>query len=272
MSIASATLGAVGAFSISRWVAGDAVEELGGPRLRAASEWVGQRGFRSVLYARIAPAVPYTLVNYAAGLTPVRLGAFTAATAIGVAPRAFAYTALGGSLGHLDSPEALIAVGVLVAMALGGLALAHSERDRRRPPRGRPLELLDLQQARRARAPARQPGGDPDPVARTAPAELDDAPRGVGDQRLGRLVAAHRGGLHAPHQPAAPHRLLARRERVDRDRGPVGGDQPRRAPRERGDDQRGQVQLARGDAGVVGERVGGVAVAAAHATLAFHSA
>jgi uncharacterized membrane protein YdjX (TVP38/TMEM64 family) len=137
VSIAAATLGAVGAFSVSRWVAGDAVDELGGPRLRAASEWVGQRGFRSVLYARIAPAVPYTLVNYAAGLTPVRLGAFTAATAVGVAPRAFAYTALGGSLGHLDSPEALIAVGVLVAMALAGLAMARSERNgrrRRRPP------------------------------------------------------------------------------------------------------------------------------------------
>jgi uncharacterized membrane protein YdjX (TVP38/TMEM64 family) len=132
VSIVSATVGAVGAFLISRWVAGDAVQQLGGPRLRAASEWIGARGFRSVLYARIAPAAPYTLVNYAAGLTPVRLGAFTVATAIGVAPRAFAYTALGGSLHNLGSPEALIAVGVLVAMALTGLALARGEHGARR--------------------------------------------------------------------------------------------------------------------------------------------
>ena len=45
----------------------------------------------------------------------------------GVAPRTFAYVALGGSLGNLDSPEALAALAVLVAMALGGALLARRE-------------------------------------------------------------------------------------------------------------------------------------------------
>jgi uncharacterized membrane protein YdjX (TVP38/TMEM64 family) len=116
-------LGAVLAFSIARWWAHDAVEELAGRRLRALRAWIGQRGFLAVLYARITPGVPYNLVNYAAGLTPVRLVAFAGATALGAAPRAFAYTALGGSLGDLTSPEALVAVGVLVAMGLLGLVL-----------------------------------------------------------------------------------------------------------------------------------------------------
>jgi uncharacterized membrane protein YdjX (TVP38/TMEM64 family) len=93
----------------------------------ALRAWVGRRGFLTVLYARIVPGVPYTLVNYAAGLTPIALRSFVAATAIGVAPRAFAYTALGGSLGNLDSPEALAAVAVLVVMALAGVALARRE-------------------------------------------------------------------------------------------------------------------------------------------------
>jgi uncharacterized membrane protein YdjX (TVP38/TMEM64 family) len=130
VSIASATLGATLAFALSRWWAHDAVEALAGPRLQAVRRWVGARGFLSVLYARIAPGVPYSLVNYAAGLTPILLRSFVAATAIGVAPRAFAYTALGGSLGDLGSPEAIIAVVVLVVMAVGGLALAR--RDLRR--------------------------------------------------------------------------------------------------------------------------------------------
>ena len=129
VSIASATL----AFGLSRWWAHDAVQELAGPRLSALRAWVGRRGFLSVLYARIAPGVPYSLVNYAAGLTPILLRSFVAATAIGVAPRAFAYTALGGSLGDLRSPEAVVAVAVLVAMALVGLALAR--RDLRRARR-----------------------------------------------------------------------------------------------------------------------------------------
>ena len=131
VSIVSATLGAVLAFCLSRWWAHEAVEELAGPRLNALRDWIGRRGFLSVLYARIAPAVPYSLVNYAAGLTPVTLRAFAAATAIGCAPRAFAYTALGGSLGNLGSPETVVAIAVLVAMALGGLLLARQDRARR---------------------------------------------------------------------------------------------------------------------------------------------
>jgi uncharacterized membrane protein YdjX (TVP38/TMEM64 family) len=130
VSIASATLGAALAFMLSRWWAHDAIEALAGPRLQALRAWVGARGFLSVLYARIAPGMPYNLVNYAAGLTPILLRAFVAATAIGVAPRAFAYTALGGSLGDLTSPEALVAVGVLVATAVVGALLAG--RDLRR--------------------------------------------------------------------------------------------------------------------------------------------
>jgi uncharacterized membrane protein YdjX (TVP38/TMEM64 family) len=136
VSIASATLGATLAFSLSRWWAHDAVVALAGPRVAALRAWVGRRGFLTVLYARIAPGVPYTLVNYAAGLAPIALRSFVAATAIGVAPRAFAYTALGGSLGDLASPEVLAAVVVLVVMAACGLALARRDL-RRAGPAGR---------------------------------------------------------------------------------------------------------------------------------------
>jgi uncharacterized membrane protein YdjX (TVP38/TMEM64 family) len=133
VSIVSATLGATLAFGLSRWWAHDAVEALAGPRLAALRIWVGRRGFLSVLYARIAPGVPYSLVNYAAGLAPILLRSFVAATAIGVAPRAFAYTALGGSLDDLGSPEAIIAVVVLVIMAAAGAIVGG--RDLRRARR-----------------------------------------------------------------------------------------------------------------------------------------
>jgi uncharacterized membrane protein YdjX (TVP38/TMEM64 family) len=130
ISILSATLGAVLAFSLARWLAHDAVEQLQSPRVAALRAWIGRRGFLSILYARIAPGVPYSLVNYAAGLSPVALRSFAAATAIGCAPRAFAYTALGGSIDDLRSPEAIAAVVVLVAMAVAGLVLGR--RDLRR--------------------------------------------------------------------------------------------------------------------------------------------
>ena len=125
-AICAATLGATLAFSISRWIAHDAVEEMAPPRVQALRAWVGERGFLSVLYARLAPGVPYNLVNYAAGLTPVRLRDFVLATAIGCSPRAFAYAALGGSLDDLGSPEAIVAIALLVVMALGGALFAFT--------------------------------------------------------------------------------------------------------------------------------------------------
>jgi uncharacterized membrane protein YdjX (TVP38/TMEM64 family) len=125
ISIIAATLGAVLAFGIARWLAHDAVESLQGRRLATLRAWIGQRGFLSILYARIVPGLPYSLVNYAAGLSPIRLRAFAAATALGCAPRAFAYTALGGSIDDLGSPEAIAAIVVLVVMALGGAIAAR---------------------------------------------------------------------------------------------------------------------------------------------------
>jgi uncharacterized membrane protein YdjX (TVP38/TMEM64 family) len=134
VSIAAATLGALVAFSIARFVARDAVQTLTPQRMVPVQDWIERRGFWAVLYARIAPGMPYSLLNYAAGATRVGLPAFTAATAIGVAPRSFAYTALGGSLDDLGSPEAIVAIVALVVMALTGAVLLQRERSRLRQP------------------------------------------------------------------------------------------------------------------------------------------
>lgn len=124
ISLTAAVLGAGAAFTISRRFGAEPVERLAGPRLQRLQDRIERRGFLAVLYARIAPGVPYNLVNYAAGLTRVRLGTFIGATALGSAPRAFAYTALGGSLSDLTSPYAIVAGAVLVVMAVGGAGFA----------------------------------------------------------------------------------------------------------------------------------------------------
>jgi uncharacterized membrane protein YdjX (TVP38/TMEM64 family) len=123
VAIVSATLGAVLAFALARWIAHSSLLAIAGPRL---SYWIARiqaRGFLSVLSARIAPLAPFALISYAAGMARVRLGQFALATLIGVSPRAFAYAALGGSLGNYSSPEALAALGVLAGMAITGAAV-----------------------------------------------------------------------------------------------------------------------------------------------------
>ena len=132
IAIVSATLGASLACLLSRSVAGDAIEELGGPRLIGLARWTSRRGFVSVLYARIAPGVPYNLVNYAAGMTAIPVTVFAAATAIATAPRTFAYVALGGSFGNFSSPEAIAAFAVLLLMGVGGMVAVRRDLRRER--------------------------------------------------------------------------------------------------------------------------------------------
>jgi uncharacterized membrane protein YdjX (TVP38/TMEM64 family) len=48
--------------------------------------------------------------------------------ALGAAPRAFAYATLGGSIGDYSSPQALVAIGVLAVMTVGGAALVWRAR------------------------------------------------------------------------------------------------------------------------------------------------
>lgn len=136
-SVLGGTLGAVLAFLVARHGAAPAISRLAGERLEPLQAAVARRGFVAVLYARILPGVPRDVANYAFGLTRVRMRDFMLATLIGIAPRAFAYTALGGSFRNLDSPEAIVAMVVLVLMGLGAALLALRERRggivRRRP-------------------------------------------------------------------------------------------------------------------------------------------
>jgi uncharacterized membrane protein YdjX (TVP38/TMEM64 family) len=130
LSITGGTLGALAAFLIARYVAREGAEELAGDRLTRVRAFVARRGFVAVLYARIFPGVPRDLANYVFGITRVGFVAYAVATVLGIAPRAYAYTALGGTLGDLTSTQSVVAVSVLVAMGLLGLALVALERRR----------------------------------------------------------------------------------------------------------------------------------------------
>jgi len=130
LSITGGTLGALAAFLLARYVAREGAEELAGDRLTRVRAFVARRGFVAVLYARIFPGVPRDLANYVFGITRVGFVAYAVATLLGIAPRAYAYAALGGTLGDLTSTQSIVAVSVLVAMGLLGLALVAFERRR----------------------------------------------------------------------------------------------------------------------------------------------
>ncbi len=127
VALAVIVLGAVMQMSISRYLAGDAAEQLLPERVKRFDRFIEERGFWAVFYMRLAPAIPYNLVNYGAGLTSLKVRAMAAGTALGAAPRSFAWVALGGSLDNLGSTEAKVAIALLVVMAVGGGFLARHQ-------------------------------------------------------------------------------------------------------------------------------------------------
>ena len=136
LGVAGATLGAMVSFAIARRLGAGAFAQLSGRRvrrLRAVEARVSERPFRSVLVLRLMPGMPATWLNYAVGITRVRLAPFALASAIGAAPRVFIYAALGGSISHADSALGAVSIGLIVLLGLGGAAVAVHERRRTVP-------------------------------------------------------------------------------------------------------------------------------------------
>jgi uncharacterized membrane protein YdjX (TVP38/TMEM64 family) len=128
VGVAAATLGAALACTISRFFARDQVEGMLGNRMLGVRDYIEQRGFVAVLYARILPGMPFNVINYVAGLTRVPLPIFIIATAIGTTPRVFVYVALGGNIGQFHRPEAIAALAVMITMGVIALILLYRDR------------------------------------------------------------------------------------------------------------------------------------------------
>ena len=94
-NLAGATLGASLAFLVARYLAGDWVEQRASGRLRRLKQGVEQEGWRFVAFVRLVPLFPFNLLNYALGLTRIRLLDYALASFIFMAPGALAYTYLG---------------------------------------------------------------------------------------------------------------------------------------------------------------------------------
>jgi uncharacterized membrane protein YdjX (TVP38/TMEM64 family) len=125
----AATLAAsVVAALIARWAgrrAGrEAFEATAGERPLALAKTVREHGLPAVVVQRLAPVIPDGPFNYAFGVAGIAAWPLVLGTLIGSAPRAFAYTALGDSIGHGASPLAVVAVAVVVLTGALGTVVA----------------------------------------------------------------------------------------------------------------------------------------------------
>ncbi len=117
-NLTGATLGAVLAFLISRYLASDWIADKAGGRVKQLINGVEGEGWRFVAFVRLVPLFPFNLLNYALGLTKIRFLHYLIATYVFMLPGAIAYTYLGyAGREAIGGGEGLIQK-ILIALAL----------------------------------------------------------------------------------------------------------------------------------------------------------
>jgi uncharacterized membrane protein YdjX (TVP38/TMEM64 family) len=123
LALLGVTAAALVQMAIARRLAGEHRGRLLPQRTKAIENFLTENGTLAVMESRIVPVLPYGVVNYSAGLTHLSYTAMAVGTLIGALPKVFVYTALGGSLDDLTSPEAVVALVLWALLALVGAVL-----------------------------------------------------------------------------------------------------------------------------------------------------
>jgi uncharacterized membrane protein YdjX (TVP38/TMEM64 family) len=79
--------------------------------------WMERRGPLAILYSRLIPGMPFTSINYAAGMTAIPARAFVLATAVGILPYTYLLVALGDSVARPTSARFIATATVIVLLA-----------------------------------------------------------------------------------------------------------------------------------------------------------
>jgi len=146
LAVVGATTGASLLFLAARTAFGGFLRHKAGPLAARFSKGFEEDAFAYLLFLRLAPFVPFFVVNIAPALCGVRPKVFVAATAIGILPGALAYSWLGQGLDSvLDAAKAagrevsihdLVTPQMMVAFAaLARVALLAAIVGRRLPSR-----------------------------------------------------------------------------------------------------------------------------------------
>ena len=121
-----ATLGATAAFLVGRYFARDWVAKKieGNTAFAAIDRAVAAEGWKIVGLTRLSPAFPFSLLNYAFGLTRVSLRDYVLASWIGMMPGTVMYVYLGslaraaGDRQRTPGEWALLALGLAATIAV----------------------------------------------------------------------------------------------------------------------------------------------------------
>ena len=142
LAVSATAVSAVLALLIVRYLGREWVgARLTHPSVKAVDDRLARRGWLAIGSLRMIGAIPFSIVNYCAGVSSVRLRHFTLATLIGVIPGTVSLVVLGDALTGNTNFAMLAVSAAFFALGVAGLALDHR---------------LDAVPAAEMREPARQ--------------------------------------------------------------------------------------------------------------------
>ncbi|MDQ6754516.1 MAG: TVP38/TMEM64 family protein [Actinomycetota bacterium] len=125
--LAAAILGAIAAFWLGRWLGREAVEKFTGARVEKVDRLLRRRGLAAMIGVRLVPVLPFTAINYTAGLTSIRWWPYFLGTVIGILPGTVSFVTLG-AFGLQPGWQLNLALGALGLLTLAGLVVALRRR------------------------------------------------------------------------------------------------------------------------------------------------
>ena len=128
----AAILGSITAFWLGRWLGREAVEKFTGARVEKVDQLLRRRGLAAVIGVRLVPVLPFTAINYTAGLTSIRWWPYFLGTAIGILPGTVSYVTLG-AFGLQPGWQLSLALGALGVLTVAGLVFAVRRRRKDKP-------------------------------------------------------------------------------------------------------------------------------------------
>src|SRR4030043_569528 len=117
-AITGSTTGSSVAFLISRYLMADTIKKrFGYDKWTWLKEKVEKHGWKAVAFARLLPVLPFPVLNYMFGVTPISFLHYLWATFVFMMPACIAYVAFGSSMGELllkGNVKGLV-IGILIA-------------------------------------------------------------------------------------------------------------------------------------------------------------
>ena len=113
-----ATIGAVFAFLVSRYLLGITIQECYSKKLNKFNQELKRNGVSYLFTLRLIPIFPFFLINLFAGLTRLSLFTFFWTTSLGIIPGSFVYSFAGSQLEKVSSPADVLSSGILIAFLL----------------------------------------------------------------------------------------------------------------------------------------------------------